>query len=61
MSDHYFTAEPASAQERRPLTVTLAGRAVTVEVAGGIFSPGGVDKGTGVLLHEAPPPPATET
>lgn len=61
MSDHYFTAEPASAQERRPLTVTLAGRAVTVEVAGGIFSPGGVDKGTGVLLHEAPPPPATGT
>ena len=55
--DHYFTASPASPDERRPLDVTLAGRAVTVEVAPGIFSPGGVDKGTAVLLDEVPDPP----
>ena len=55
--DHYFTASPASPDERRPLTVTLAGRAVTVEVAPGIFSPGGLDKGTAVLLDEVPDPP----
>jgi 16S rRNA (guanine1207-N2)-methyltransferase len=58
VSDHYFTAEPASDAERRRLTVHLAGQDVSVEVAGGIFSPGGVDKGTRVLLEEVPLPPA---
>ena len=56
-ADHYFTATPASPDERRPLAVSLAGRRVTVEVAPGIFSPGGVDKGTAVLLEEVPDPP----
>jgi 16S rRNA G1207 methylase RsmC len=59
--DHYFTAAPASAEERRRVRVRLAGRDVDVEVAAGIFSPGGLDKGTAVLLEEAPPPPATGT
>ena len=59
--DHYFTASPASADERRRLRVRLAGRDVEVEVAPGIFSPGGLDKGTRVLLDEAPAPPATGT
>jgi 16S rRNA (guanine1207-N2)-methyltransferase len=55
--DHYFTASPASPDERRPLAVALAGRNVTVEVAPGIFSPGGVDKGTAILFDEVPDPP----
>ena len=55
--EHYFTASPATPDERRPLDVTLAGRRVTVEVAPGIFSPGGLDKGTAVLFEEAPVPP----
>lgn len=55
--DHYFSAAPASADERRQIRVPLAGRSVEVEVAGGVFSPGGLDKGTAVLLNEAPPPP----
>jgi len=55
--DHYFSAVPASAAERRPLEVRLAGREVSVTVAGGVFSPGGLDKGTAVLLDEVPPPP----
>ena len=59
--DHYFTAAPASADERRRLRVRLAGRDVEVEVAPGIFSPGGLDKGTAVLLDEAPAPPPTGT
>lgn len=58
MSDHYFTAEPASDAERRTVEVHLAGRTVEVEVAGGVFSPGGVDKGTRILLDEVPAPPA---
>src|SRR5690606_12200334 len=56
--DHYFTAAPASADERRSLRVWLAGREVEVQVAGGVFSPGGLDKGTAVLLDEVPAPPA---
>ena len=59
--DHYFTAAPASADERRPLRVHLAGRDVEVEVAGGVFSPGSLDKGTAVLLDEVPDPPADGT
>jgi 16S rRNA (guanine1207-N2)-methyltransferase len=56
--DHYFTAQPASAAERRRAVVRLAGQDVEVDVAGGVFSPGGVDKGTQVLLREVPAPPA---
>ena len=59
--DHYFSATPASADERRSLTVRLAGREVTVTVAGGVFSPGGLDRGTAVLLDEVPPPPSHGT
>ena len=56
--DHYFTAEPASSDERRPLTVVLDGREVEVETAGGIFSPGRVDLGTRVLLRTVQDPPS---
>jgi 16S rRNA G1207 methylase RsmC len=59
--EHYFTATPASPDERRRTTVRLAGRPVEVEVAPGIFSPGGLDRGTAVLLDEAPAPPPTGT
>lgn len=57
--DHYFTAQPASPAERRTLSVWLAGRGVDVEVASGVFSPGGIDKGTRVLLAEVPAPPSS--
>ncbi len=59
--DHYFTAAPASAPERRRVEVRLADRDVEVEVAGGVFSHGGLDSGTAVLLDQAPRPPATGT
>ncbi len=55
--DHYFTAQPASPDERRTLRVQLAGRSVDVETAGGIFSPDHVDSGTRVLLEHVPPAP----
>ncbi|WP_051481046.1 class I SAM-dependent methyltransferase [Cellulomonas sp. KRMCY2] len=55
--DHYFSAEPASAAERRTLDVHLAGRDLTVQTASGIFSPGRVDLGTQVLLRSVPAPP----
>ena len=56
-TDHYFTAQPASDDERGTRTVRLAGRELEVEVAPGVFSPGGVDKGTAVLLSQVPAPP----
>jgi 16S rRNA G1207 methylase RsmC len=58
-TDHYFTAEPASAAERRQLRVHLAGQEVIVQTAPGIFCPDRVDIGTAVLLREAPVPPPT--
>ena len=56
-SDHYFTARPASAADRRTIVVELSGRTVEVETAAGIFSPGHVDLGSRVLLRTVPPPP----
>jgi len=56
-TDHYFSAEPASAAERRQLRVRLAGRELIVETAAGVFCPDRVDMGTAVLLAEAPAPP----
>lgn len=61
MTQHYFTAEPVGPQQRRRLPVELAGRRVEVEVAGGVFSPAGIDKGTRVLLREVPAPPTAGT
>ncbi len=58
-NDHYFTAEPASPDERREIRVHLGGRDVDVETAGGVFSPGHVDLGTDVLLRAVPEPPVT--
>ncbi len=59
-TDHYFTDSPAAtAAERRELHTELAGREVTVETAGGIFSPGGLDKATAILLDEVPDPPSS--
>lgn len=59
MTDHYFTESPAATDaERRPLDVTLAGREVTVETAGGTFSPTGLDKATAILLDTVPQPPS---
>ena len=56
--DHYFSAKPASADERRTISVTLDGRDFTLETAPGVFSPGRVDLGTTVLLDTVGAPPA---
>lgn len=61
MSEHYFTAEPASPQERREIRVPLAGQTRAVQVAGGVFSPDRLDQGTTVLLNHVPAPPADGT
>lgn len=54
--DHYFTGVPASADQRRTIDITIAGRDLTVETATGVFSPGHIDLGTQVLLRTVPDP-----
>lgn len=61
MTDHYFSAEPASPADLRRRRVVLTEREVEVVTAGGVFSPDGIDRGTAVLLREAPLPPVTGT
>ncbi len=56
-SDHYFSASPASPENLRRITVSIAGRDVEVTTAGGVFSPDHIDTGTAVLLSNTPPPP----
>jgi len=55
-SAHYFSAQPAGPFTRKPLTVELAGATRKLRTSSGIFSPDGIDKGTAVLLAEAPAP-----
>lgn len=56
-SDHYFSAAPESAENRRTIHVTLAGRDLTLTTASGVFSPDRLDAGTSVLLANMPPLP----
>lgn len=57
MEDHYFTARPASPDERRALDLEVAGHRYRVVTAPGVFSPTRLDLGTQVLLRTVPPPP----
>ncbi|CEA07686.1 Ribosomal RNA small subunit methyltransferase C [Arthrobacter saudimassiliensis] len=57
-SEHYFSSQPSGPETRRRISVVLDGAERAVQTAGGIFSPDGVDKGTAVLLAEAPAPAA---
>ncbi|HEY8720811.1 class I SAM-dependent methyltransferase [Pengzhenrongella sp.] len=41
------------------MTVPLGGRELELESASGVFSPGHLDQGTGVLLRSVPAPPPT--
>lgn len=49
--EHYFSDEPVSEMRPKSIDVVLAGHAVSVKTASGIFSPGHVDIGTEVLLE----------
>lgn len=57
--DHYFSSQPATPAKRRTLNVKLGGKVRTLQTAGGIFSPDAIDKGTAILLAEAPAPSST--
>jgi len=57
-NEHYFSAEPESELKLRTIHARIAGRAVELQTANGVFSPERVDAGTRVLLSSvsAPPP-----
>lgn len=57
--EHYFTAAPASADERRTISVSLAGRDLQLQTAKGVYSVDRLDPGTAVLLREVPAPAAS--
>ncbi|PWC03293.1 class I SAM-dependent methyltransferase [Agromyces badenianii] len=57
-SDHYFSSRPGGEATLRTITVTLAGRELSLATAGGVFSPEHLDTGTRILLDRTPAPPA---
>ncbi|WP_205473948.1 class I SAM-dependent methyltransferase [Nocardioides sp. SYSU D00038] len=57
MSDeHYFTADPAVAFTRTPVTVSVWGHDLDVVTGSGVFAQGRLDVGTAVLFRETEPP-----
>lgn len=55
--EHYFSASPASDDERRPLRVRLDGRELELVTAPSVFSGHRLDLGTAVLLDHVGDPP----
>ncbi|MEN9608861.1 MAG: hypothetical protein RLZZ06_792 [Actinomycetota bacterium] len=49
--EHYFSNEPTGEFKPKTISVTLAGREISVLTAGSMFSPDHVDTGTKVLLE----------
>ena len=56
MSDHYYTANPASAHDERRVALTALGNALVFTTDAGVFSRDGLDKGTEALLNALPVP-----
>lgn len=57
--DHYFSAEPATPEERRSIRVRIDGRDLELTTARGVYSPDRLDPGSAVLLARAPDPSPT--
>jgi 16S rRNA (guanine1207-N2)-methyltransferase len=56
VADHYFSADPSSADVRRTVQARIWGREYTFSTATGVFSRDRLDLGTSVLLREVEPP-----
>ena len=56
MSDHYFSADPATPFKRIPFTAEVWGRRMDLVSGSGVFSQGRLDPGTAVLFRETEPP-----
>ena len=55
MSEHYYTAAPASAHDERRRKVRVLGVSMDFITDAGVFSRDGLDAGTRVLLEALPP------
>ena len=58
--EHYFTASPSAQARPTQVEFTVAGRALRLTAAGGVFSATRLDPGTSVLLRKAPLPDESE-
>ncbi|MGO1583224.1 MAG: class I SAM-dependent methyltransferase [Actinomycetaceae bacterium] len=58
---HYFSPDASAPADLRTREVTLRGRERTVTTGGSVFSAGGLDKATAILLDTVPPPPSHGT
>jgi 16S rRNA (guanine1207-N2)-methyltransferase len=52
-ADHYFSAEPATADRRHRIEFTVGGREYALNTTAGVFSFDRLDPGTAVLLRKA--------
>ena len=56
MDDHYFSADPAVAFRRTPVTVRVWGLELELVTGSGVFAQGRLDVGTSILFRETQPP-----
>lgn len=54
---HYFSGQPSTPSERRPVTVELPDLRLDLIADSGVFSARALDPGTRILLEHAPQPP----
>ncbi len=59
--EHYFTADPQAAFKRIPVSANVWGHWLELTSGSGVFAPGRLDIGTGVLLREQSPPQEART
>jgi 16S rRNA G1207 methylase RsmC len=60
-AEHYFSAEPATPEQRGLIEFSVAGRNYRLAVSSGVFSAGRLDPGTAVLLRKGDLPDAATT
>lgn len=61
MNDYYFSSAPQAEHDERDIRVRLAGHDVTVRTDANVFSRGGLDTGTSVLLKKGGLPDSSTT
>jgi 16S rRNA (guanine1207-N2)-methyltransferase len=59
LSDHYFSAQPASPHRPGQVRVILPDVYLALATDAGVFSASRLDPGTRLLLDDVPPPPAS--
>lgn len=56
MSDHYFSADPSSADKRSAVVARVWGQELALQSASGVFAAGRLDTGTAVLFRQTDAP-----